>query len=65
MGQNPTIKINILIKCLSLEEGQAKAAEKGKGKKKKALKWAQFWAKNLTLLVLRSDGKLVANMTMP
>lgn len=61
----PKITLKIHIKCLSVEDTKSKADSKSKGKKKKTLKWEQFWSKTLTLLVLRSDGKLVGNMSMP
>jgi hypothetical protein len=66
-GSNPIVNITVNIKCLSLEEPKPadKNKEKGKGKRKKVVKWEQFWSKNLTVLILRSDGKLIANMTMP
>lgn len=62
-AENPVIKLGITITCLSLEEESH--AKKHKSKKNKRLKGEQFWSKNLTILVLRSDGKLVCNLTMP
>ncbi len=61
--ENPTIKLEITIECLSLEDVKA-ATVTNKGKKKKSGKWDHFWSNTLTVLVVRSDGVLVTNCSM-
>jgi len=53
--------LDVTINCTSLEEKQ----QPNKQGKKKKRKWDHFWSKNLTVFVLRSDGKLITNRTMP
>jgi len=52
--------LDVTITCTSIEE---KPQQTKQGKKKKR-KWEHFWSKNLTVFVLRSDGRLVINRTM-
>lgn len=62
--ENPVVQLELTINCVSLEE-KDKPTTNAKGRRKKSGKWDHFWHNNLTVLIVRSDGKLVTNMSMP
>jgi hypothetical protein len=58
----PIVKVDVIINCLSADETKQPAAKAKKGRKRR---WEQYYGMTLTVLVLRTDGKLICNRAMP
>lgn len=57
----PAVKVDVVINCLSFNEAKELVA---KGKTARKRKWEQYYGQNLTVLVIRTDGKLICNRSI-
>ena len=57
----PMVKVDVVIKCLSTDEAKESVA---KGRTARKRKWEQYYRQTLTVLVIRTDGKLICNRTI-